>query len=166
MLRGFAPIIDKNVKVLILGSFPSTKSLEVKEYYGNKGNDFWRVFGRVIEIGEDLHSASYDLKKIKLLEYHMGLWDVFAEAERVGSADSNFRNVIYNDFKTLFKEYPNIKIVLITGNKAYDSYDKLNIPDKSYYKIPSTSGVNRKIDADGKARLILEILKKNNIHKL
>lgn len=83
--------------------------------------------------------------------------------EKEGASDSNFEHEIYNDFKSLFNEYPNIKIVIITGNKAYYSYDKLGIKDKSYFRIPSTSGVNRRIDVDGKAKMILEILKKSRI---
>jgi len=161
MLHGFPPIIDKDVNVLVLGSFPSPVSLNVEEYYGNKGNDFWKVLEKVI--GENLHDEPFDVKRRKLLTHHIGLWDVFAEAEREGSADSNFNSVIYNDFATLFDEYPNIKIVLITGNKAYDSYDVLRIKDKPYFRIPSTSGINRRISVDGKATLILEIFKKNNI---
>jgi len=80
MLQGFPPVIDRNVRVLILGSFPSPRSLEVGEYYGNKGNDFWKVFGKVV--GEDLHDASFDMKKKILLKHHIGLWDVFSEAKR------------------------------------------------------------------------------------
>lgn len=37
------PIYDANSKVLILGSFPSVKSRELKFYYANPQNQFWKI---------------------------------------------------------------------------------------------------------------------------
>lgn len=38
----FEPVFNKNSVVLILGSFPSEKSLKQGFYYGNKNNRFWK----------------------------------------------------------------------------------------------------------------------------
>ena len=40
----FEPVVDKNSKILILGSFPSVKSREINFYYGNKQNKIWKIF--------------------------------------------------------------------------------------------------------------------------
>ena len=37
------PIVDENCRVLVLGTIPSPKSREVRFYYGNPQNRFWRV---------------------------------------------------------------------------------------------------------------------------
>ena len=37
----FEPEYEKDSKILILGSFPSVKSREVKFYYGHPKNRFW-----------------------------------------------------------------------------------------------------------------------------
>ena len=39
----FAPVYDKNSRVLILGTFPSVKSREQNFYYGHPQNRFWKV---------------------------------------------------------------------------------------------------------------------------
>ena len=43
----FPPLYDENSQILILGSFPSVKSREVKFFYGHPQNRFWKV----VEIG-------------------------------------------------------------------------------------------------------------------
>jgi len=43
MITSFEPIIDKNCKILVLGTMPSVKSLEKQQYYGNKQNQFWKI---------------------------------------------------------------------------------------------------------------------------
>ncbi len=39
--KSFLPIIDKETKILILGSLPGKKSLELREYYGHPRNRLW-----------------------------------------------------------------------------------------------------------------------------
>ena len=88
MLKGFAPIIAKQPRVMILGSMPSVTSLEKQEYYGFAHNRFWKIlhaqFGMPI--------ATYEQKKAIILTHHMILWDVIGECEREGSLDSAIRN--------------------------------------------------------------------------
>ena len=42
----FEPVFNKNSVVLILGSFPSEKSLKQGFYYGNKNNRFWKILSQ------------------------------------------------------------------------------------------------------------------------
>ena len=39
----FKPIVFKNTKTLILGSFPSIKSFENNFYYAHPRNQFWKI---------------------------------------------------------------------------------------------------------------------------
>lgn len=43
----FAPVWNKDSKVLILGTFPSVKSRENNFYYGHPNNRFWKVIAAV-----------------------------------------------------------------------------------------------------------------------
>ena len=43
----FPPLYDGNSKILVLGSFPSVKSLEQLFFYGHPQNRFWRVTAAV-----------------------------------------------------------------------------------------------------------------------
>ncbi|MEG0850935.1 MAG: DNA-deoxyinosine glycosylase, partial [Flavobacterium sp.] len=38
----FAPISSVNSTILILGTMPGTKSLELNQYYGHNQNNFWK----------------------------------------------------------------------------------------------------------------------------
>ena len=55
--RGFAPVIDRGVQVLVLGSFPSSASLDAQQYYSHPRNQFWRILGQIL--GEPLASLAY-----------------------------------------------------------------------------------------------------------
>ena len=39
----FGPVFDERSRLLILGSFPSVKSREIRFYYGNRQNRFWKT---------------------------------------------------------------------------------------------------------------------------
>ncbi|MGO9283590.1 MAG: hypothetical protein ACLP75_11505 [Mycobacterium sp.] len=41
--RGFPPVVSDTAELLILGSFPSVRSLAVRQYYGNPRNAFWPI---------------------------------------------------------------------------------------------------------------------------
>ena len=43
MKVAFAPVIDSESKILILGTMPGIRSLELQQYYGHTGNQFWKI---------------------------------------------------------------------------------------------------------------------------
>ncbi len=87
--QGFLPIVDKNTEIIILGSLPGNISIKKHQYYGNPGNDFWRLLGSAIS--EDLQSMDYG-SRLEILKYDgIGLWDVFKAGDRVGSRNSKIR---------------------------------------------------------------------------
>lgn len=142
-IESFAPIIDNNTKILILGSIPGKQSLEKQEYYANPRNTFWKI---LFSLHNENIEEEYNKKTEFLKEKRIGLWDVIKHCHREGSLDSNIKNEEPNDFTTLFKEYPNIEYVLFNGAKAYDVFRKrvgFDISDKiTFNKLTSTSPAN------------------------
>ncbi len=114
--KGLAPIIDKSTRILILGSLPSDESIRKQQYYGNPGNDFWRLISEVI--GVDITALDYSARIEKLQEHGIGLWDIFSTSEREGSLDSNIKNEEINDFSNLMNVAPNLQLVCFNGKKA------------------------------------------------
>ena len=47
--HGFAPVIDTGVRLLVLGSFPSTASLAAHQYYGHPRNQFWPLLSALLD---------------------------------------------------------------------------------------------------------------------
>ncbi len=141
MLKGFKPIYDEKSKILILGSFPSKKSLEEKFYYSHKQNQFWKILGDIFKV--NLKEKTVEEKKLFLLKNNIALWDVFKKVEREGIKDSNIKNYELNDFK-IFKN-KNIKAVFYNGKTAYKQKKEVEkiIKTKHYY-LPSTSPLHTK----------------------
>lgn len=139
-ISSFKPIIDKNSRIIILGSIPSVKSLEYNEYYGNSRNQFWKL---IYSIFNEEVENEYS-KRIKfILRHKIALWDVISDCFREGSLDTSIKNATVNDFDTLFKTYPNIQYIFFNGSKAENLFVK-NIDDKlidgkHLFRLPSSS---------------------------
>lgn len=144
MISSFEPIIDKDCKILILGTMPGVKSLEKQEYYGHERNAFWKIIYSLFqcEVIDD-----YSHKKAFLLKHNIALWDVLKACYREGSSDSDIKNPIPNDFTQLFMQYPNVKVIYFNGEPAEKLFRRfvsitlgnINIP---MYRLPSTSPAN------------------------
>lgn len=136
----FEPFIDKNSKILILGSFPSKKSREVNFYYGNTQNRFWKVMEEFfnIRIANDNNS-----KKSFLTAYNIALWDIVKSTNIKGSSDLDLIKVDneINDIKSLLKEYPNIQKIFCNGKASYNLTTKI-FPNLEIIYLPSTSPAN------------------------
>lgn len=141
MKKAFAPIVNPDSKILILGTMPGEKSLELQEYYGNRGNSFWKLLFTLFD-QEVTHD--YTIKKALLKTQHIALWDVLEFCERTGSLDSNIKNEITNDFKSFYEHYPQIEHVFFSSKNAAKYYDKY-VGRRSgiqYTTLPSPSGAN------------------------
>lgn len=137
----FAPISNNEANILILGTMPGTKSLELNQYYGHNQNNFWKFMFAIFN--EDF-SNDYETKKVLLQKNKIALWDVLQFCDRVGSLDSAIKNEIANDFETFLKQHPNIKTILFNGQKAAAFFKKY-VQIKNTYQLitlPSTSPAN------------------------
>jgi len=137
----FAPIAPANAQILILGTMPGTKSLELNQYYGHNQNNFWKFMFLIFN--EDF-SADYETRKALLLKNNIALWDVLQFCDRVGSLDSAIKNEIANDFETFLEEHPGIQTIVFNGQKAAAFFRKYVPLTKPYQLIimPSTSPAN------------------------
>ncbi|MGI4842259.1 MAG: DNA-deoxyinosine glycosylase [Janthinobacterium lividum] len=115
-LTGLAPVIDAEVRILVLGSFPGAASLAAGRYYAHPRNQFWRLISAVT--GEDLASLPYEKRLPRLLAHHVGLWDVLAGCEREGSLDSAIRKPAANDFERLRVLCPRLETVGFNGQAS------------------------------------------------
>jgi hypoxanthine-DNA glycosylase len=137
----FAPITSQDANLLILGTMPGTKSLELNQYYGHNQNNFWKFMFHILQ--EDF-SNDYETRKALLKKNNIALWDVLQFCERPGSLDSAIKNEIANDFETFLTDHPNIKTILFNGQKAAAFFKKYVSLKKEYQLItlPSTSPAN------------------------
>lgn len=119
-IHPFKPIIEKDAKVLILGSFPSLKSVEDNFYYAHPRNQFWKFFRDIFHVG-----LNDDREKIEFCKNKkIALWDVVKSCERKNSSDTNLKNVEVNDFNSLLKNYKEIEKIYFTGKTAEKFFKK------------------------------------------
>ncbi len=114
--KGFAPVIDADIRTLILGSFPSVASLGKAQYYGHPQNHFWRLVGAVI--AEPLPQMAYDERLRTLLDHRIGLWDIIGTCTREGSLDSSIRDPGHNDFSRVTCVASRLSRVCFNGKTA------------------------------------------------
>lgn len=141
---GLSPNIDKNCKVLILGSMPGVKSLEEQQYYAHPQNRFWPMMAYLLK--EEL-PMDYPAKLSMLLRHHIALWDSIGSCEREGSLDSAIRNEKGNDFSALLQDYPKIRTICFNGGKSAQTFKRYNKElmkrrDIAFHAMPSTSPAN------------------------
>jgi hypoxanthine-DNA glycosylase len=110
---GLAPIIDRHVRILLLGSFPGEASLAAQQYYAHPRNQFWPLVGALID--EPLPTLPYAERLRRLLHHHIGVWDVLGACEREGSLDTSIRQPQANDFTRLRKLAPQLERVGFNG---------------------------------------------------
>lgn len=141
MKKGLPPIIDHESKILILGTMPGERSIALQQYYGNKGNNFWKILFTVFQTP---FSQVYEDRLRLLAAQHIALWNVLASCERVGSADHAIRNEQPNDLDWLHENYPGISHVFFESKAAEKYFRKhcIQRPGITYDILPSTSGLN------------------------
>ena len=153
IIHPFKPVIFKESRVLILGSFPSVKSREVDFYYGNKNNRFFKI----LEVIFDENIGESKEEKIDFLRRHkIALFDVVKSCEIVGSSDSSLSVKEVNDIGKLI-ENTDIEKILLNGKKAFEIFQKyIKIDKVKYFYIPSSSPANASFSLD---RLVFEYRK-------
>ena len=155
----FDPISNVDTTILILGTMPGDKSLELGEYYGHSRNKFWKIISTITD--NDL-PLSYSDKKELLRKSKIGIWDVAHKANRKGSLDSAIENEEPNDLDNFISTHKNLKVIGFNGTKSQALFDKYfdRKSDLKYIPLPSTSPANTGIDFDNICKLWRQILTK------
>ena len=139
---GLPPVIDSKTEILIAGSLPSDISLQKQEYYGNPGNDFWRILSTVLDV--EMVGISYTLRIKNLLEHKIGLWDVYASGLRKGSLDVDMQQPVMNRFDILPERYPRLSSICLNGKEAGKAAEFFNKLGYNTTILLSSSGANRR----------------------
>jgi hypoxanthine-DNA glycosylase len=149
--RSFPPVIDAGTRVLVLGSLPGERSLAAEQYYAHPQNQFWRLIGAVLD--RELVALAYPDRLAALLARGIGLWDVVAEARRVGSSDAAIRDALVNPLAALTAELPRLRAIGFNGGTSRAIGTRAlagSVPDVARVALPSSSplhtvGFDRKL---------------------
>lgn len=118
---GLAPLLCGHPRLLILGSLPGDRSLELQEYYGHPQNRFWKVIAAVHGLP---CPDGYGHKKEMLARCRIVLWDIYHAASRPGSMDADIRQAEFNDIAGLLAGFPEIRAVALNGSTAAKGFDR------------------------------------------
>jgi len=146
----FKPVVFKDSKYLILGSFPSIDSFENSFYYGHNRNQFWKILSAITNYPIN----NIDQKIWLLKRSNIALWDMIKSCNRENSLDSSLKDIEVNNIEELLKNYPNIKKVLFTGRLAERLFKKYfsHLDIKTAY-LPSPSTAYAKMSLDDKIKV-------------
>jgi TDG/mug DNA glycosylase family protein len=139
---GLPPILGKDPRVLILGSFPSKMSLERQHYYANPQNQFWKIMSDILSCSslKDIPSFSNVLK-----DRHIAVWDVVASRNyQQGSMDRDITDPVFNDIPGFLRNHPSIRYIGANGGTAWVFFERSvrDIPFERTMvreRLPSTS---------------------------
>ncbi|RYD14481.1 MAG: DNA-deoxyinosine glycosylase [Lysobacteraceae bacterium] len=151
-VSSFAPQVGEGCRVLVLGTAPSVRSLELQQSYAHPQNLFWPFMGELFDAGPEL---PYEERIARLHHRGIGIWDVLESCERPGSLDSAIRpgSEIANDIPALLERHPTIGALAINGAKALQVFQRRIEPAIAPARrarlgvlaLPSTSPANASI---------------------
>jgi hypoxanthine-DNA glycosylase len=139
MREGLSPIVGAGARVLILGSFPSERSLVADQYYANRRNQFWPIMASLLGFDAD---APYDERIDAVKRHGIALWDVIASCRRAGSMDAKIdrKTLVVNDFDAFLTQYREIDRVFVNGLTALEMFEKHVATALPVVRLPSSSG--------------------------
>lgn len=153
---GFAPVADPHARILVLGSLPGARSLQLQQYYGLPRNAFWQIIAALTGVAAD---ADYATRLAALQRHGIALWDVIATAHRRGSLDAAIdrKSLVVNDFKSFFGAHPRIERICCNGATAAALYRRRVLPTLPapvaalpLITLPSTSPAHAALDIAAK----------------
>lgn len=156
-VASFPPQIGADCRLLVLGTVPSKRSLELRQSYGHSQNLFWTFMGELFDAGRELPYAD---RIARLHARGMGIWDVYKEVERPGSLDSSIvkESEVPNAIPALLRRHPTIRAVALNGGKAAEGFRRHIEPKLGpalrervdVLALPSTSPANASISRAAK----------------
>jgi hypoxanthine-DNA glycosylase len=148
VLRGLAPVIRPDARLLILGSFPGERSLLDAQYYAHPRNQFWPIVGRLLN--EPLTEMDYEERLSRLRARRIALWDVVGACRRIGSLDAAIREARGNDFDALLATAPGIGAVAFNGATAARAESFFASRGLKTFRMPSSSPAHAAMSFDVK----------------
>jgi hypoxanthine-DNA glycosylase len=130
-------VLDRNTRVLVLGSFPGEASLAAREYYAHPRNHFWPMLGAVLQ--EPLAEMPYRKRLARLRERGVGLWDIIVACEREGSLDASIRNAEHGEIARVAHAAPRLAVVCFNGQTAARREPAYRAAGYATLAMPSTS---------------------------
>lgn len=156
LLTGLPAVLDRHIRILILGSFPGEASLSHQQYYAHPRNQFWRLLSAVLD--EDLAGLPYCDRLTRLLGHRIGLWDVIDVCAREGSLDSAIRHAKANDFDILKHECPELKRVCFNGKTSGKFAPQFEQAGFQTLVLPSSSPANAQFSFEEKLAVWKKII--------
>ena len=149
-LQGLAPVVSPATRVLVLGSFPGARSLQLQQYYAHPQNRFWSILEQLWPQAGWPADADYAGRCACALAQGLGIWDVYASCEREGSLDSAIRAAQLNDFAGLLRQCPQLTCIAHNGGESFrharaveQSLAHAGLTGRvQIHKLPSTSPAN------------------------
>lgn len=142
--QSFAPVAASDSRLLILGSMPGVRSLQLQQYYGHPQNRFWPLLAALL--GYQEVPAAYADRKRMLIDNRIALWDVLGYCEREGSLDADITGERPNDLAGFLQRHPQIHTICCNGGKAAAAFKKytrqLDLQGITVHCLPSTSPAN------------------------
>jgi len=120
-VESFPPQVAPGCALLLLGTAPSVRSLELGQSYGHRFNLFWPFMGALFDAGPEL---AYAERIARLQRIGIGIWDVLQCCERPGSLDSSIvrASEVPNDIPGLLAAQPTIRAIGLNGGRAQQSF--------------------------------------------
>lgn len=171
LVTGLEPIAAADASVLILGSLPSSQSVQKQQYYGNPQNAFWRIMGELFGARPDI---PYAARAEILKRSGVAVWDVLRSATRAGSSDAAIetKHATANDFSSFFNEHPKLELLCFNGKKAAQLYARLVVPQGTgtigkfaVRTMPSTSPAYASLTFDEKLHCWSAVRRPDMSHK-
>jgi len=135
--RGLAPVLARDTRVLVLGSFPGEASLAARQYYAHQRNHFWPILGAIL--AEPLSERPYGERLARLRARGVGLWDTIVACERRGSLDGAIRNAERAEVAQARRLAPALALVCFNGKTAARAAPVWREAGYATLVLPSTS---------------------------
>ena len=164
MLTGLAPLVSPHTRLLILGSFPGVVSLQTQQYYGHPQNHFWPILQAIYAYGAiNTGVSSYEKRSNWLLSKKLGVWDVYASCQRVGSLDSQIRDAVPNDLSSLLERCPDLQVIAHNGGESFKHAKHTQTLGLPVYRLPSTSRANASWSFERKLAAWRDVFEKHGL---
>ena len=137
---GLAPVVSRETRLLVLGSFPGAASLQAQQYYAHPRNHFWPILGALWR--RDLAALGYAARLAEARRHGLGLWDVYARCRREGSLDSAIEDAMPNDLPALVARLPALRAIAHNGGESARAMRITRTLGLPVVRLPSTSPAN------------------------